>query len=367
MSLPISSVVTVSVSISPAVPPKRGFGVASVVTNENDNLGAIQVARMRFYSSITEVAVDWPTISETYLCANAYFAQNPSPTRFATISQDSIGGETEVDALTAAELFSSDWYGVLLLNTVRDTTVQTDVAAWTEARTKIFSASTNDLLTLTQGDLTSMAALLFAANYTRTICTYASLANSAEYPDAAILGKAFTTNFSAPDSVITLKFKSISSITTETINTTQKAALDEKRANILTDVAGASMYTEGWMSSQLFFDERHAVDWLVGEIESNVFGFLISQNTKVPLTDKGGAAIEQQVARALDAALNNGMLGSGTDSTGAFLATGYSIAVQKVVDMNPVDKSNRIAPSVSFVALLAGAMHFVQIDGSVER
>ena len=365
MSLPIGIVVGVNVTISPTVPPKQGFGVAALVTNENDLAGGIQPVPIRFYSSISEVATDWSTSSETYKSALAYFSQNPSPLRFATISQDSVGGESETDALTNAELASSDWYGVLLLNTVRDTTIQTDVAAWAEARTKVFSCATNDLLTLTIGDLTSTAALLFAGNYTRTICTYSS--TPAEYPDAAVLGKAFTTNFDSPNSVITLKFKSLAGVTTEDINTSQKTAIDEKRANVLADIAGISVYSEGFMSSQLFFDERHSIDWLVGEIESNVFSYLVSRPTKVPQTNQGAASIEQQLARALDAGVSNGMLAPGTDSNGEFLGNGYSITVQRVEDMNPADIAARKAPNISFVALFAGATHFIQIDGNVER
>lgn len=363
MSLPISSIVNVSVSIAPTVPPKQGFGTAAVVTDEDVIAGGLQPNRIQFYGSIQEVAIDYATTTETYKVAQSYFGQNPSPRIFATISQGIA--ETEVQALSAAELVSNSWYGILLLKDRRDVQATLDVAAWAEARTKVFAIATNNILTLTIGDVTSHAYLLFNGNYSRTSCVYSSTID--EYPDAAMLGKAFTTNFSAPNSVITLKFKSLAGITTETVNTSQKSGLDEKRCNVLTSVAGASMFTEGYMSSQLFFDERHGVDWLVGEIESNVFSYLLSRTTKVPLTDKGGASIQQQVIRALDSAVSNGLLGGGETSAGDQLPLGYSVSVQKVADMAPADKANRIAPTVSFVALLAGAVHFVQINGTVER
>lgn len=361
--LPISNVVTVSVAISPTVPPKLGFGTAAIVTSEDDLLGAPQIERIKFYGSILEVADDWGPATETYLCAQAYFSQNPSPFTFATISQAAL--ETEVEALTAAESESTAWYGILLLKGVRDSTVITDVAAWAEARVKLFSTCSNDPNSLVVGNTTCYAYLLNAANYQRTICTYSSTA--AEYPDAAVFGKAFTTNFNASDSVITLKFKSLAGITTESITSTEKTGLDEKRCNAVIDVAGSSMYAEGYMSSDLFFDERHGIDWLTGEIESNIFAYLLSRTTKVPLTDRGASSIQQQVIRALDTALRNGMLGSGETSDGTFLGNGYSVTVQKVADMSIADKANRISPTISFVALLAGATHFVQITGTVER
>ncbi len=365
MGLPISTVVNVSVTISPAAPPKQGFGTPGLVTDELDLLGAIQVPRIRFYGSISEIAVDWATTSETYKSALAYFSQSPSPVTFSTISQDSVGGESEVDALSAAELASPNWYGVLLLAATRDTQVQLDVAAWTEARTKVFSTVTENLLTLTLGDVANNAYALFNSNYTRTMCIFSS--NAGEYADSAALGKALTTNFNAPDSVITLKFKSLAGISTEDIDTGDKASLDEKRCNVFANVGGANMFMEGYMSSQLFFDERHSVDWLTGEIQSNVFGFLVTRTTKVPYTDKGTATIEQQVVRALDAGVSNGMLAPGETSIGEFLGTGYKVIVQKVADVSASDKAARIAPAVTFTALLAGALHFIQINGTVER
>ena len=488
MTLPISSIVNVNISISPTVPPKQGFGTAAIVTNELDLTDKQQEDRIRFYASIDGVGEDWASDSETYICALAYFSQDPSPTTIATIAHynagtighlrcgsgpsdilvwntildgefsvtvgdttsqflgldfsadldytavalhlqtvmQAVGGdfanltctydlidnvfnfstevigldigfiipivngtgidltghlkgssadgavvfngniaETEVDALTAGEQASADWYGVLLLRGLRDTSVQLDVAAWTEARTKIFSASTNNPLSLTLGDISNNAFKFADNNYTRTICTYSSIPD--QYPDAAVFGKGFPVNFSAPDSVITLKFKPLAGINTEDLTFSQKNALDDKRANALISVGGASMYAEGYMSSQLFFDERHGVDWMTGEIESNVFGYLLTRPTKIPLTDKGGATLEQQVIRSLDAAFANGLLGIGTTSSGEFLGTGYKTSVQKVADMNIADKANRIAPTISFIALLAGAVHFVEIRGVVER
>lgn len=296
----------------------------------------------------------------TDIVANAAF----DAANGATLQQGVLA-ENEVTALSSAETVSNDWYGVLMLKSVRDSSIILDVAAWAESRIKLFSASTNNPASMTIGDTACTAYLLFNSNYQRTTCVFSS--DDDAYPDAAVLGKAFTTNFSSPNSTITMKFKPLAGIVTERLTTTQKAGLDEKRCNALLDVAGTSMYAESYMCSQLFFDERHGIDWMVGEIESNVFSYLISRTTKIPLTDKGGASLQQQVIRALDASVKNGLVAAGTTSNGEFLGNGYVTLVQKVADMNPADKANRIAPTISFTALLAGAVHSVQINGTVER
>ncbi len=486
MTLPISSIVTVNVSVAPSVPAKQGFGTAAFVTKENLLSGSQSSDRILFYSTVAEVDADWGSSSDVSKAATSYFSQSPSPTLFAVIANYDagfqgtltgvtaqsavaqwngittgsfaitmnsvtadvllldfsgaadmdavaalietgiqnadaawtsatciwnvdhieignalVGGnitatsqaasgvdisithmftdvsisgvkvvagvpvETVPDSLSAAEFASSNWYGVLIQSLHFDTQVQLDVAAWAEARVKLFSTTSHNPNSLVLGNIDNNIYKLSNSNYQRTTAIFSSVTE--EYPDAAVLGKAFTVNFDSPNSVITLKFKPLAGISTENLTTSQKSALDEKRGNALTSIAGTSMLAESFMSSQLFFDERHSIDWLVGEIESNVFGYLITRPTKIPLTDAGASSIEQQLIRALDAANSNGMIGTGTTSGGVFLGNGYITSVQKVADMNPVDKGNRIAPAIAFTALLAGAVHFIQIDGVVER
>lgn len=273
--------------------------------------------------------------------------------------------ESIVDALNAAEQFDQGWYGVLLVSGTRDTQDAEDVALWTEGRVKVLSLTTHNPNTLINGDVDNLAYRINAAGYTRTIVNYSSLAT--QYPDAAVLGKAFTVDFNTVNSVITLKFKPLATITAERFTSSQKLALDSKRANAFIVVGGADMYAEGYMAAQLFFDERHGVDWLTGELEFNVFSYLLSRATKVPQTDAGTTSLVQQVTRTLDLARRNGLIAPGSTADGEFLQNGYKITYGKVSDMPPSDKASRMSPTLFFTALLAGAVHFVQINGVLER
>lgn len=490
MTLPVSSVVDVNISVAPTAPAAPGFGVAALVTDENDLLGDWPQERILFYSSMEEVAQYYLPSSETYQILNTYFAQSPRPELAASITQYplgfgghlqggtpvddtiatwnaitdgsfhiEIGGvaaditaldfslaadmaavegiieqglndpidpeysgttviwddttkrfdiytgpvgltisfttdvnpavgtpisslmltrqtdggtitagvtpETPVDALTQAEQASAEWYGVMLLTKHRDVQSAEDVAAWVESRVKVLSLVSNNPNCLLTGNIDNILYRLNQSGLTRTMGIFSS--QPSEYPDAAAFGEAFTTNFSAPNSVKTLKFKIFALVTPENLNSTQKSALDTIRGNASVTIGRTSMFAESYMASQLFFDERHSVDWLTGTLETNVFNYLSTRPTKVPLTDIGAASLEQQVIRGLDAAVFNGMLGAGTTSEGLFLGNGYIVTTQKVADMNPTDKANRIAPTISFIALLGSAVHFVQINGTIER
>lgn len=492
MTIPVSSVVNVSIAIGATFPARAGFGTLNIVTEETGVIGIAE--RIRSYQNLDGVTADWPANSEVVAAATAYFGQQPKPmslkvsTRYSTdqsaqlrggsvidatalllvadgsfaisidgdaqditgldftdaevtlddiaasieaalqaiatggytaatcihdgsrffitsgtsgvtstisfltpvspstgtdissllqmqqgegTKSDGIIGETITASLNAIQNVDPDWYGLLFTKEVRDgVIINTEdavvaTAAWCEARVKVFGNTSNDLDVLDSVTVNDIASVLQAANYRRTMTTFSSFAD--QYPSASILGRAFTVNFSQVDSTITLKFKQMPGITVEQLTQSQKAVLDSKSANALITVGASDMFAESFMANGVFFDEVHGVDWLTNAIETNVFGYLLTRTTKVPYTNKGIAALEQQVTKALDEAVRNGLIAPGETIDGEFLGTGYKITTIPAEDINQSDKEARHYPGLSFVILGAGAIHSVQINGVFER
>lgn len=495
MSIPVSTVVDVSIAIGAIFPPRRGFGTLNIVTNEADVIGIAE--RIREYNNLDGVTADWPADSEVVAAATAYFSQQPRPTslkvsvRYETdqaaqlrggavadtavtlaefnaiadgsfditmdgiqaditsldfssaidmdavaaiiqtglqaaiggsyatstctydgnrffINSGSVGvssaisfltpvdpasgtdvssllqmrqgegtktdgaaGETIDQSLTNIENIDPDWYGLVFTKEVRDNaqingeTGVLEAAAWCEARVKVFGNTSNDLDVLDSVTTNDIASLLQTANYRRTMTTFSSYPD--QYPSASILGRAFTVNFNQPDSTITLKFKQMPGISVEDLTQSEKAVLDSKSANALIEVGSSDMFAESFMANGVFFDEVHGLDWLTDAIQTNVFGYLLTRTTKVPYTNKGVAALEQQVTRALDEGVRNGLLAPGFTIDGEYLASGYKIVTVPVEEINQSDKEARFYPGLSFIALGAGAIHRVQINGIFER
>lgn len=282
----------------------------------------------------------------------------------ATLTEGFAAEADPVDAIAPIVDKSNAWYGLAVDNTLTPTQVQA-VAADIEARVKVFCHSSQDATILDAATTTDIASLLKTSGYRRTFSFYHP--DPTMYPHVSAFARAFTVDFGGTDTTITLKFKQLPGVSVTTLTTTQKLATEGKNCNVYTSVGSVSIVAEGVMASGVFFDEVHGVDWLTDAIENNVFGYLYTRTTKVPLTDKGGASLEQQVIRALDEGVNNGLLAPGTDISGEFLPNGYLTSVQKVADMNQADIDNRVAPTISFIALLAGAVHAVQINGTLER
>lgn len=375
MAIPASSIVDVSIAVSPQFPPRGNFSILNIITAETGVINAVE--RIRFYNSIDEVADDWADTTEAYKAANTYFSQSPRPSQLAISFRDDAGGETITESLNAINDVNPSWYGFMFTNEVRDLVVINgaaspacvEAAAWAQARVKIFGNVTNSADALNPAVSTDIGSLLKAALYSRTFTDYSS--SAAEYPIASGFGRAFTVDFGAANSTITLKFKQFPGITPENLRGSEKLALDGKRINayflVGNDADAVPLYGESFMAANFFFDEIHGIDWLANAIENQVFGYLFTRPTKVPLTNKGGAAIEQQVIRVLDEAVANGFVAPGTTSDGVFLPNGYITTVQSVADIPSADKAARVGPNIGFVAILSGAVHSIQINGLVER
>lgn len=282
-----------------------------------------------------------------------------------------IDAETITASLNAIQEIDTDWYGLIFTKEVRDgmringEDAVEAAADWCEARVKVFGNTSNDLDVLDSVTTNDIASTLAAKNLRRTITTFSSYPD--QYPSASVLGRAFTVNFSQTNSTITLKFKQMPTITVEQLTQSQKAVLDSKFANALIEVGSSDMFAESWMASGVFFDEVHGIDWLQNAIETNVFGYLLTRTTKVPYTNKGVAAVEQQVISALDEAVRNGLIAPGETIDGEFLPNGYKTIGIPVEDIDQSGKEARHYPGLSFTVLGAGAIHSVQINGIFER
>ncbi len=107
--IPINTVVTVNISVSPTFPSRAGFGTLLCVTKET---GVLDLAnRIRSYASIDGVTEDWGVNAEVTKLATTFFSQSPKPTsfmvgmRFEDDQNAFIGGgsvlTTELDAIKA--------------------------------------------------------------------------------------------------------------------------------------------------------------------------------------------------------------------------------------------------------------------------
>lgn len=110
-SLPISSLVNVQVILSPAAAQAQNISTLLVL----GNTAVIDtVQRLRFYTTLTQVANDFGTSAPEYLSAALWFEQQPQPTTLAIgrWAQTATHGELVGATLNATNSNVSAWTGI---------------------------------------------------------------------------------------------------------------------------------------------------------------------------------------------------------------------------------------------------------------
>ena len=487
MSIPVSQIVDVNITTTPAFPSRRGFGILNIVGITSDVINLEE--RARLYTTIDEVGADFAVTDEEYLAASVFFSQNPRPdqlvisrradvayaaeliggldadqvlanwtaitdgefaitidgvandilaidfsaatsladvaadieteiqaigaggftaatcvwngekfiiksgttgaTSLITVVSDVSGGsgttivvmldagtgngtavagvdqETITESLTAIELKNDAWYGLAFTAELNDENADILLAAdWCEARIKLFANSSTDNSVRDTLSTTDVAAVLSTGGYRRTFSAVSF--SSEDYIAVSIFARLAIVNFSGVDTTITLKFKILPTITADDLNSNDAAVISGKDCNYYALFGDSNMVAEGVCADGSFIDSVHGVDWLQNAIETNVFGRLYTETTKVPLTDKGAAQLTEQIRTALNEAVTNGLVAPGTTLAGVYLPAGYVITTQAVADMNPSDRAARKGPLAQFTAIGAGAIHSTEINGVFE-
>jgi len=268
------------------------------------------------------------------------------------------------------------WYGLQIgaATTILDADyVQIASLIESASPSHIFGVTTQEGAALLSTSTTDLAALLQAGGYTRSFCQYSS---SNPYASASIFGRAFSVNFNASNSTITLKFKQEPIVTGETLSETAAATLTAKNCNVFVQYNNnTTIIQQGTMANGYFFDEIHGTDWLQNQIQTDVYNLLYSNPTKIPQTDAGINQIATVVAQDCQMAVTNGLVAPGVWTgpaigalvSGQFLSTGYYIYQPPISSQSVADRAARKSPPIQAAIKLAGAVHFANILVSVNR
>lgn len=267
---------------------------------------------------------------------------------------NTVENHTITDDIADAQAAPSGdlWYGLLICS--QNAWDIEQVASYIETQLKIFGADTNDANVLTSAT-TDVASSLKGDAYDRTWLLYSGTA--ADGAAAAWMGG----QLPQVPGASTWKFKTLVGITPDDLTAAQRLqcigipGTPGKNCNIYETVGGVGITEEGFMASGRFIDITVGIDWLTSEIQTNVFTALVN-SPKIPYTAAGIAVIENAIRAAIQTGVNNGLIDGASDIT---------ITAPDIADISTADKANRLLPDVRFSCRLAGALHFVEIQGLV--
>lgn len=256
--------------------------------------------------------------------------------------------ESLTEAFSAIKEADDDFYFVSIeSHSPADIEEMADVI---EAESKIFVTSYNGSDATDPTDTQDIGSVLQAKDLARTMLIYAE--NPDEYPEMAFVGLQAPKD---PGST-TWKFKTVSGVTVSRLTTTQSLTLKGTRFdygkgyNTYENFGGRNILSEGRMVNGEFVDIIRFADWLEARMRERIYLTLVNSE-KIPYTAAGFAIIEGRMREVLQEGVAVGGLGS------------FNVTVPNPRTLDPNLRANRVAEGFEFVGVLAGAVHFVSVQG----
>lgn len=284
-------------------------------------------------------------------------------------------GETAVEAVQALADASGAWYGSMFAaSTMPDQDALLAVAEFIEGAsiTRIFGVTETDTRVLDATFEQDIASKLKALNRRRTCVQY----SQNPFAIASLFGRAFSVNFAANRSTITLMYKQEPGVAPANITETQAQTLKAKRCNVFAQYLNDTMILQyGVMSGQAYFDEMHGLDWFADALQTELYNLLYQSKTKIPQTDAGQNQLVNCCNAVCGEAINNGLAapgqwnadGFGQLERGDYLPEGFYIYTPPMAEQAQSTREQRIAPPIQIALKLAGAIHEVDAIVDVNR
>ena len=266
-----------------------------------------------------------------------------------------------VEDIIKARDIDDDWYFLL---TTTSTNLQVElISGYIETQIKLFVYQTDDADSKNlaeASDITGIMKYLKDKAYDRSIGVWVPTGDLTEYKQAAWVGLMAPKD---PGSA-TWKFKRVKGVTTDSFTANERKNIEDKNGNVYILIAGINMFEQGVSASGEFIDIMRGTDWIQARIQEQVFALLASQD-KVPYDDGGIESVGLQVEDILGQAVIRTILigADNLDDDGNSL--GPSVSVPTRSETTVADRANRFLRDVTFVGFYAGAIHKVQIDGTL--
>lgn len=292
-----------------------------------------------------------------------------------------IGAETIESCVSTMVALTNVWYGLSIAATAAVLAADhVAIAGIIEADGtnsasggSVYAVTTQDPNSYNASSNTDLAALLQAGGYSRTFCQYSS---TSPYAAVSAFARAFTVNFNASNTTLTLKFKQEPSVIPETLTEAQAQALTAKNCNVYVNYNNSTaILQQGTMANGFFFDEIHGADWFANQVQTDLYNALYSNPTKIPQTDAGINQLATILTQDCQMAVNNGYVAPGVWTgppvgalqTGQTLTTGYYVFQPPISSQSVAARQARQSPVLQVALKLAGAVHSVAAIVSINR
>lgn len=260
-----------------------------------------------------------------------------------TVLQYGSAVESYTDAIDNIREFDDAWY--FLLSDTRTKADIEEIAEAVQAMRKIYIGKSEDAAVITSAT-DDVASELKAANYTRTALMSSQITD--HQLDCGITGLMAT---KTPGSA-TWAYKQLEGITADEYSASERLYALGKNANIYTQQAGINITEQGRTAQGEWIDTMVGIDAMQARMEEELFGSL-ARIDKIPFTDRGIGIVVGIVGAVLNYHVGTGFVES------------FTVSAPLASEVSANDKAARLLPDVHFSATLQGAIHFIEVRGTV--
>ncbi len=244
------------------------------------------------------------------------------------------------------QAINDDWYCLILTSRQNEDILR--AAGFIETLRKIFIAASNDV-SIISGYGNDLGNQLRRGSYSRTALIWSRDVENG--PDAAWAGRKLPTDPGSEQ----WRYASLSGIKPDMLTATEQEILNKKNVNHYTTVGGVGIVQKGKMASGQWIDVTRFLDWFTARVQEGIYALLVSVE-KVPYTDGGVTSLESIVRAKIEEGIRVG---------GISREPSYTVISQKVAEVDPQLRQDRIFPDISFEFRLAGAIGEVTVKGFV--
>lgn len=326
--------------------PNQEMKVTTAISSQNDLLAYGFVAEDIAYKAAAVAFSQKPRPSEILVCV-----------RKNTASSGSAVYENLNETLKRAS-GEKDFYG-FHITSFKDAADVKAAVTWAEENGKLYGFE--------YAEIGSCPVTNF--NFYRSFGIFSGLADgfTAEeqpeenaYAALALMAKCF--GYKAGTE--TWHLKELSMVVPTVLSQEQKNALEEKNINRFLRYANTNCTIGGKVLAGEWIDVIRFRDWLEANIQTKCFNAL-KANPKLPFKDAGIGLIEGAINSALSESQDIGGIAPTEFDKDGNEVPGYVISVPRALDFSEADRKSRKLNHLTYTARLAGAIHLVEVEGSL--
>lgn len=362
----LKDIVNVSIDIAAPVIDSTSFDHLLIFGPAPAVPPATAPADVGVYSSLEEVTdAGWVTTGEDAdpvgIAARVAFSQSPQPPKIYIAVQKLTTPEEgdpvlETPVATIARAIPvSGWYIACPAGIPEED--YEDCAAYIETQTKMFAYPVFDDPE-TVGSVYYRSFGIFAKETWEQPLEEVPDAN--KYIHVAFCAKCL---YYTPGSE-TWAFKTLAAIYPSELNSIQLKELSDANVSFYATYSSKNITQGAKVKAGEWIDIIRFRDWQQNDMQIRIFNLLVV-NPKVPYTNAGISLVENQMIASLKAGTKAGGISADEYDENGETVPGYIVSVPNAASLTASQRASRILKDCKFVARLAGAIHVIEVKGSL--